>query len=126
MNPRTKGTIACVAVAAILGGIIGYNVFDELLARLFFIGYFAVLGLCTGVVISLDNRDEMKNDYFSYLLFGSLTFATLEMIVTCMNRGELPEFSPFMITFLFVLGLFQGLAYRIAALWGLKNASKNL
>jgi len=124
MNPKTQGTLASVAISIAIGGFIGWTIFPEIWLRFLFTAYFALLGLGTGLVISWDRAEGVTREYFSYVFYGSLTFAVLDLVLFAWNRGFPPKASPGFLIMLFAFGALQGLAYRFAALRAVKRQAK--
>ena len=120
MKPRTQGTLACVATGIAIGGFIGWTILPEIWMRLLFVAYFAVLGLGTGLVISWDKAEGVTKDYFSYIFYGSLSFAVLDVVLLAHQRGFPPKANPALLIMLFFIGAIFGLAYRFAAVRALK------
>lgn len=125
MEPKTQGTLACIATSIAIGGIIGWAIFPEIWMRLLFAAYFAVLGLGTALVISWDKSEGVTRDYFGYIFFGSITFAVLDVVLLAWKRGFPPQANPILLLMLFGLGAILGLAYRFAAVRALKGKVKH-
>ncbi len=124
MKPRTQGALASVAISIAIGGFIGWAIFPEIWLRLLFVAYFAVQGLGTGLVISWDKAEGVTQDYFSYVFYGSLSFAVLDVVLFAYKRGFPPKASPAFLIMLFAFGAVQGLAYRFAAVRAQRCLSK--
>lgn len=122
MNPKTQGTLACVATSIVFGGFIGCEIFSEVWMRILFVTYFAVLGLGTALVVSWDKSEGVTKDYFGYVFYGSLSFAILDVVLLAWKRGFPPQGHPMLLVMLFGLGAMLGLAYRFAALRALKSS----